>query len=525
MSLANGNDTPRVGQVLSWRASCAFLGVLALLAVLYGWIIYLSSVGDVWWELDVVNSFRMWGVDDSYRYYLIRDILNFPNYFSWSYTLPVQLVFDGSLSALLGQNIAALRAVHGAIYLLSLYVLTRSLMKLTRHWQLALSAMLLLGLIPFCLFVSISFYAESYMVVLVVLMLAAQINQRDNLLLVLASVSPLTRPEGIFFLAAVGLYFLAQKDFKRVLLVGFPITMYFLWMLATSGWDQFVEWRAHFVQVQLITRETVPALQDAGNIWRMFGMLFLAPVFLSPLNKKIHPLWPLVLATVLWFLFWARNILVGEGNYEARYFVPLVPVLVVMWVAGVDFLASLLSRFTRKYVSVVACGLLFIITLYSFVVQQTHIQFYVKLLFTEEALPLAALAQLPVKTSPDFLKGRQGLMEAIYHGVSEDNPYQVDRLLLSTSFARLFYYLDPRKVPPDVEVGFAPTRSHDLIYKQPTKIFAMFGGERQRYAYFDFFPPELGGPLAVFVGNIEYVAPIRIYGDVPLYLFRYESFQ
>src|SRR5690554_3593638 len=80
--------------VPSRRASRLLIAMFALLALLYAWIIYMTSVGDIWWELDVVNSFRMWGVDDSYRFYIIRDAFNHASYFSWSYTLPLQLFVD-----------------------------------------------------------------------------------------------------------------------------------------------------------------------------------------------------------------------------------------------------------------------------------------------------------------------------------------------------------------------------------------------------------------------------------------------
>lgn len=510
--------------VPSRRASRLLIAMFALLVLLYAWIIYMTSVGDIWWELDVVNSFRMWGVDDSYRFYIIRDAFNHASYFSWSYTLPLQLFFDGGLAVILSDNIAVLRAIHGGIYLLSLFFLAHSLLRLSPRWPLAWSAVLMLGLIPFCLFISISFYAEAYMMSFVVLMLVARINQRDNLLLVLAAISPLTRPEGIFFLGAVGLYFLVKKDLKRALLAGMPIGVFFAWMLSTSGWTQFVEWREHFGQVQSVIREIVPEQTNVHNVWKMFGGWLLLPVLLSLFNSKLRPLWPLLLATGLWFVYWTLNIIVGGGNYEARYFVPVVPVLVVMWALGLDWLYTLLSGYPGRRVAASGCALLFAATLSFFVLQQTHIRFYLEQRFTEDPLPLASLAQMPLRTTPETVRSRQGLMRAIYHAVSEENPYQVDRLLFSSSFARLYYYMDPEKVPRNVMVGFAPTRSDDLIYKTPNRVFAMFGSPN-RYAYFDFFPPELGGPLAVFVGNIEHVAPIRIYGDVPLYLFRYQSYQ
>lgn len=505
------------------RQFCILLtALLTALAAGYGLIIYLTSVGNNWWLLDVFNNVRIWGMDDAYRFFLTSQAFSRSQYFNWSYLLPLQPLLDGGLSAISGHNIVIMRAVHGGLYLLALGVFGRCVSGWLHSARLGLLSVLLLGIIPACLFVALSFYAESYMQVLTIAIIWAFLTRRDNWLCGLVAVAVLLRPEALFLVLSMGLYFVQRRDWRRAVAVFIPGFIYLLVVLATCGWGNFVDWRTHFSVVQRLNVKHFELFTNAFNIVHVWTGWVLVPAAVGLCSRRVWRLWPLLLAAALWGALWVYNILVGYGTFEPRYFASITPVVVLLWAAGLAQGGAWLSAFWRPVWRTAAAGLLMVTTLGVFAFQQVSINFYVTSLFSADPLPLSI-----IKTTTPRLGGRafvpykQALFKTLYKAASPINAQRVQTLMIASKFTWIFYFLEADRLAADVRVAFAPTNSAAPLYRWPTHVFAMFGSGA-RYGYYDFQPYQPDLKSAVYIGRFERVRPDRLFADVPLYLLSYQ---
>lgn len=496
--------------------------LLSFLGCLYGFVIYLTTVGNNWWILDVFNNIRIWGMDDAYRFFLTSQAFSHPDYFNWSYLLPVQPVLDGGLSLISGHNIVFMRALHAGFYVIALGVFGRCVRDWLQSPRLGLLSALLLGLIPTCLFVAISFYAESYMQLLTIGIIWAFIYRRHNLLCALAGIAVLLRPEALFFVLSIGLYFALRRDWRRALAVFAPGCVYFLIILATCGWANFVGWREHFSAVQLMNVKHFSLFTNAFGIIDVWTGWMLVPAAIGLCCRRVWGLWPLLLAAALWAALWVYNILIGHGVFEARYFASITPVVVLLWAEGLALLGTWLRRFVRPVWIAVLAGLLVMLTITTFALQQVSVQFYATNLFDPKPLPFSTIkATTPRLGGSTFEPYKKELFKTLYKATSPVNAQRVQTLMISTKFAWIFYFLEPNRLADDVIIAFAPTNSAAPLYKWPTNVFAMYGSGA-RYGYYDFQPYRAGARSALYVGRFERVRPDRLFADVPLYLLSYQ---
>jgi hypothetical protein len=512
--------------LFSRRADKATLTAILVFTVsLYLWLIYMTSWGNRWWFLDTVDNVLMLGsVDDAYRFFIIRGAFLHLSYYNWSYIFPLQLVMDGGLSWLLHHNLFVMRLIHGWLYLLSLVSMIFSVMAVTRNRFLSFSSFLLLALMPACLFISFSFYAEAWMVVIVIWLIYAFAHDDPWLIVALSGLGSLTRPGGAWFAGFIALYFFLRKQYTKAVLALTPLAIYLFWVVVSAGWQNFKHWREVFTSMRTQANSAlIQSMMDPWSLFFSYGLVFFTFVALGLCNKKAWRFWPLILATAYWIWHWMHDAWMGHGKMEARYFVPIAPVLVLLWACGMEWLWQQCRKMPKRHIRI-AASLIVLITLTGFLMQQAQINYVLGNLL-HGRLPGWKQVEYGIgTTNPGYQQVRQEIINLVYRATAPSTPDRVDTILLPSSSSWLFYYLDPQQIPPDVTLGYVPDfdaqkQGLDIL----NNVYAQFG-EGSRYALYDFYPPRPGEKLALYIGYMRGVKPSRvIMNSVPVYLFAYQS--
>ena len=505
-----------------WRwVLCA---AVLLLPALYCLLAWLASGGDVWWHIDVVgNSAIYWG-DDAYRLFLARAALLNGDAYWFSFVLPVVLLLDHLvvlLSAdqlLLARFIKALLATGGLVLLWQ----AGRMMNIARGMLLV--ALALLALMPLYFFVSMSFYGEAWLCLLVCVAIWLHGRGHGLAMLWLVGLFPLVRPEGLLFVLSLVAVVWFSAERRRAWIPLLPGTLYFIAInVAGPGILDYIAWRGRMEDVYIATGDWY------GTGWEQFPRVFFIPWLVvgaaGLLTLPMRGLAGFSVASVsIFLLFSLFAFLFGTASFEARYMLSALPMLALGVAAALDYASQWLRG------AAVAKGVI-----------HTVISVFVILCLQAQARSVLGIERVVsdwIKTGkiPEDVRQAPFSVGTYFHGIStwgldkdRELASVVTRMVntnrdirtLMVGNIQLFYHLDPQSLPEYLRVVFVPVPSFRMVPALGGDIAAGYFATYPFSGYFRLGPPVPGAAQLLYVDRL--VADGYPYhwkvGESDIYLF------
>jgi hypothetical protein len=488
-------------------SSAIFLGVFGFYLV-FAWLV--SGPGD-WLGLDVVDGRKLFFIDDPHRFFRAQTAFQDPELYNWNFYLPVALLFDGILSALLGNNIFLIRVFHALLATTALFLLYRSGAHLGLRRHTLLCALAVAGFMPLYFVAYISFFGQVWLAFLVVLAILFLVKGWQLALAAVISVFPLVRPEGIFFTFSFALYFALRREWLCFMIIGFPGFVYLIWLLVSLDHPSiYFRWRTEWRDMLNAAVGDVKA-RPPWHIVSTFNLFWFLPSALMLISKPVRPIWPISLGAFIWVAYFFALYPFGLNSYLASYFLFLVPVLTLGWAVALQYIASTLP----EHVGVRALPMIL-----SVVVLAEH-SFQLDRIRDS----LGVEGRWPVDARPINLpEGMDGLTKSArehYHDIldvlyREQENRPAPELLMIQDY-RFFYFLDPDKLRPGMKVVYLTTSAAEAITLLPGLFFSMRPDDNQ-YSYFRLNNRPYTSERTAF-----YLGDLRLAGWQPVVAREFES--
>ncbi|HEX4937763.1 MAG TPA: hypothetical protein VFX11_03755, partial [Candidatus Kapabacteria bacterium] len=322
-----------------WRWRAAIFSVLAL-SSFYGVIISLVHGDGAWIYVDHVAETNVYWGDDAYRWFLARSAWIKPDIYWFNFSLPAWVFLDGVVATLSQGDLLSARYIKAMLSAFSVFLVYRTCLGLQLARWSALGAALLLAVMPLYFFVGMSFYGESWLLVLVAASAFCHVYGHKRLFLLATAVMPLVRPEGIFFVLVFSAIFLYQRKWRELAaLLSFGF-VFFISIFIFSDIDSFLGWRveaAKIYQKQGMSYGWTPI--SAG-----FFDIFPAPLFVFSLIGMFMPkgrsLRGFYFGVALVVGHWIYTVSGNRGLIEPRYFVATMPVFMLAFAVFLDGLPA-----------------------------------------------------------------------------------------------------------------------------------------------------------------------------------------
>ncbi|WP_111657951.1 hypothetical protein [Isoalcanivorax indicus] len=485
----NKNNNPQV------RTQRLFLAILFTAFFTYALLAWITSGPVNGWMLDFIDGWRLFHIDDAYRFFLVRSAWSNPDLYHWSYVQPVALLVDGTLSLLTGGNLLLMRISHAAAGAATLLMLWQTARHLDIRPATMLPALLILAFMPVYAFGFLSFNAENWLAFFFSLTLLALASQRLLTAVLLCSLLPLIRPEGIMPLASLALYLLYLRRWRLVLALLAPGMIYALWLLVALPQPlEYINWRLTFRDI--LNRASDDELRRPWRLFSTFNPLWLAPALLAPWHAGFRQLMPVTVGAAAWLLLLVGLVVAQLSFFEARYLLSILPLLTLAWAAGMQVL---LSRLPTPGPMRHAIPLVLAIL----IVGEHLLQFDpVKHRLGDRRYPVAGIPAV----LPDFLPRRtqreaaaDQLAEQL-HQLTHDEPRITQILVFNEDF---FYSLSPGRLRPGVRVVYAPTSETAAGLLLDGGIYGIHPGAPQHNLYFFDAPHPNARHLLVYVGYLD----------------------
>mgnify|MGYP000474681068 CR=1 FL=1 len=306
-----------------------YLWLLAFSTVffVYVYIAWITQPGDHVRVIDFMDHFPAFNGDDSYRYFFYRQAFTNLDLYSWNYILPVPLVLDGMILALFGDDVFLARTSHAFFAFVSLYFLYRTQRVLGVGTNLAATSVIIIALMPVYALYSMSFYAESWFVFFITLVWLLFASKKYFSAALVASLLPLIRPDGFFFLVPIFLFFIYKGKFKEFLALGFLGSVYFVWLVFSLGAENFGDyflWRKTYREY--VNHIRIPEVEYWYGFFVTFNFFWYFPVFIEAVKTKWKsPVFILAISTIFVVAILLLTSFLGFGYYEPRYFIVFFP--------------------------------------------------------------------------------------------------------------------------------------------------------------------------------------------------------
>lgn len=492
--------------------------LLAIVAVLYAVLAWLACGRDEWWLLGVIDGQQLFAIDDAYRFYLAKTAWLDPDLYAWNYVLPGPVLADGTLASLTGGNLYLMRTLHVVAACATLGFTWHAGVRLGAS-RLAMSVSTsLLALMPLFAFVFLSFYGETWLTLALAAALYCFASGRERSAALLFALLPLLRPEGIFFIAPLGLHYLLRRRFDLLALLGGPGFLYALHLLyALDSIAAYGDWRLELARILANVHDS--GLRRAAGFLDSFNALWVLPAIAGLFTAPLRRWWPLWSGALLWLLWTVVSIGRGLSYHEARYLLSLLPVLAIGWPF---FFVAVARRWPGKNPQAAATALLLALSLFVTLEHFRQID-PVKAAWGNQRWPVPGLpaARDYVGTlSARAIGVRAATADAVANMVA-GNP-AIDRVLVTST--EVFYHLDPR-IQARARVVYVPINEAVAARWLDGRFFGMFPGGSQ-YAYYRLRAPRPDDRhLALYVGTLEGagVAPVFRQGNYAIYLVGFEA--
>jgi len=486
------------------RTNFWFVFLVVSLIAFYCGIAWLARGEYQWWYIDFVADANVYWGDDSYRYFLAKTAFRNPDVYWFNFVLPLAVFFDGVLTTISNESLYYSRALKSFPLVLSVFLVYFTCLKLDvkRVWAFLSAGML--AFFPLYVFVSLSFYGESWLVFFICLALFLLADKKMRAAALVIGLMPLIRGESIGFVASFSLFALLQRDRKLLFWALAPGSIYFCLITTIGpGLQNFLGWRLNVADVF----EAV-GIWYGGEIERVFDVLYLPWLLIAVpalFLKEARPIWPCAIGA---FYIVARLLIAVEldrSSLEPRFFLGVIPVLVVGLALGLNKLNSFCGSGQKaiccRVMSVGFMGLLLFLHVSSVHVANELIDYVAR---NGELPPSVADAPLEMGT---YFKKADSETVAGYREYAEIAMQMLERnpavTTLMVSESSVLYFLDPKRIPRHVKVVFA-------LFGWPTLRPVMEGDVTTGYfphppfsAYFALGLPKEGESLLLYLDDMK----------------------
>lgn len=432
-----------------------------LLFLFYSAIAWLKFGGDSWWHVDTVaGTMVSWG-DDAYRFFLARQAWTNPELYWFNFALPGFVVLDG-LVATLGDGILfranLIKAFLATVSVWFVYAASRhaGAGKLSA-WVSAL----IFALLPNYFFTALSFYGEAWFTVLIAGALYLHCSGRGRAALWVIALMPLVRAEGIWLVAAFSLWHAWRRDWAGFVIPGALGGLYFLLLVTIGpGISDFLAWRSGISEVYSAAGDyyesEISRIFDAYSItWLLLG----SAALLLRGTSILRLYW--VAAAIIFIYYMARlGQIPGAGHaaFEARYIASIAPVVAVGFSLACDALAERAGRLRMKGLPPTV-----VISLALWIFSRHALSVDAPAAITHHIGKTGRLPEI-IRQRPEWpgayffgleqrhLKSYRELADFVVTMLNEES--DIDTLVVGN--VRLFYFLDPARIPDRVRVVFPP---------------------------------------------------------------------
>lgn len=474
--------------------------VCATLLLGYCLLAYLASGGDTWWHIDFVYRNNIFWGDDAYRFFLVRSAWHEPDLYFFNFLLPGQLVLDGILTSLAGDDLLGTRYLKAVLAVAAVAAIYRASLRLGAAKGVAMASAALLALLPLYAFVAMSFYGESWLLVLVCFALYAFVCGRPTLGAFIVALMPLVRIEGLAFVIPLCAMGVLRRDWRMVFL---PASLGFVYLLLVIGVGPgikgFLGWRA-------VTGEVYRAAETyfGGNLDRFAAMLsvsWLAFASIGYFSRANHHLLPFLGGAWLLIAFSLFSLINDMASFEPRYVVAAMPVFALGFALSGKLV---LDHFrTRRHGGWALPGLV----VFAFVLGWQNLASSFSVQQLQMALKgsgsrVALADELERGTSRSTQRELDGYRE-LAKVVTQMTHVNPDIETLVVAKVMLFYFLDPAELPARVTVVWPLSQWKGLIpLLGGDKSLGYFG--RSPYAgVFPLAPPVEGEAQVLYVDEVS----------------------
>lgn len=489
---------------------------LLLLGLLYLWLAWVTSGQADLWILTTIDGAQLYTIDDAYRYYLARTAWLDPDLYHWNYVLPVALLADGVPSLLTGGDLFAMRAMHipGALATLWFTWQAGSNLGIQSRWMLP--SVFLLALMPLYAFVFLSFYGEAWMTLFLMAGVWCLTSDRYRLAALCFSLLPLIRPEGIYFVVPLGLWWLAKRQWQPLVVLGAPGFIYSLYLLARlDALADYTAWRLALMSI--LHQGDHPALYQTTGFFSAFNPLWTLPALLGVAVATTRKILPVYLGAIIFFAVLLSLVFARQALHEARYYVCLLPLVAI---ANAAFWADCANRFHvwQRHFFVLFLALTMLITAEHFL-QLDPVKYS------------AGNRRWPVSGMPSGTRYFPALSEAANQRRADiaiavksivENDERIDRVLIQNT--EIFYHLAPDLGVP---VSYVPTNEY-VAESRAAGLFYGMHSHDDHHAFYRLRRPTFSDQnLAIYVGSLsgKALTPLYTTGVFSVYLVAYEERQ
>jgi len=494
------NKLVRTGFFFEKRGWLLFL-LSALLVFFYIIIAWVARGDEQWWYIDFVNGANVYWGDDSHRYYLARSAWLNSDIYWFNFVLPLAIFLDAILTTISSDSLFVARALKSLPLVASLFFLYFSCRNLgvKRSWSFL--AVGLLAFTPIYVFVSLSFYGESWFVFFVSVTLLFLSQKKLFLAAVVIGLMPLVRIESLDFVATFAIFTWLRKDFRAFLTVFAPGTVYFLLIVtAGPGVEVFLSWRFEMMKVYQGV-----GLWYGGEPVEIFDILFFPWLLLAVYGlflKEARPIWVISVGVALIILHVILTLIFETGSLEPRFLVVAFPVMTIGFALALSRIEILLSNIKNATLAFSSVAIFFI--LYSNI-YSIHVVKEIVTYFSENYAFPESVREDPLNIETYFRRADKEKVSGYreYANVAmemiEKNP-EISTLVVSDP--NVLYFLDPNRIQGKAVLVFAlfgwktlsPVIQGDLTYG--------YFAQPPFSSYFHIDMPENGKELLLYLDSM-----------------------
>lgn len=474
------------------------------LALLYAAVISVLRGNGEWPYVDFISYRSIFWGDDAYRWFLARSAWINSDIYWFNFSLPAWVLLDGTVASLSHQDLLHARWIKSGLTAFSVFCVYQTCLNLNVSRVAAFFGGLLLSCMPLYFMVGMSFYGESWQIVLVSLAMLLYSSQYRKTALLVVAAMPLVHPEGLYFVIVLAL--LALRDriwFEAVAPISFGF-LYFLLLISISpDLHAFFQWRIDAAKMY----KTQGQFYGWGgiNMFQVFFIPWLVASVLGTTRARARPLIGFYVGSFLAIAGSLKSIFENNAFFEPRYYTPMMPALMIGFSVFVDEVKEgSFGCWARKRWKPIAT--LMMVSTLAFQLGTLSVLKKAIVMGLKDAMnPFEYLSTDPAKggrlyglsvTEKEKLKEYAKVVEEMLQANPDIRTLIVNNVLI-------FYFLDPRTVPASVNVVIPIFNRSQMArfmrgdeaagYFAEAPYFAHFNlndprSERYKILYLDSFP-------------------------------------
>lgn len=470
----------------------------------------------------LIESSNLLGIDDAFRFHLSRYAFSGIEIYSWDYVLPISTSIFGLIVSITEDSIFISRMIIIFISFTGYALLYLAIKKAEIRTKHTIPALLILILMPVQIAMSMSFYGESLLVFCMSLTAYLFLSRRYTASAITASLLPLIRPEGIFLLAPISVYFILKKRTRDFIITGAAgfIFLIFLITYFSGEISLLTDWR---LEVRKVWKTfLMPNSQMLTGPISTYNIFWVIPGIYGCTLTPVRKYWPIWLGAYLWAAFYMYLVQADMASYESRYLCAAFPATTLGFAAFLNYgLERIKSRLSLYGDSIFYIGA----GLTVFILAEHFLQ------LDPIRAPLTGGNRLPI---PGMQVMNQGFYR--YTETEMDNLRRAAKKIesLSTTFKEIdsiivydyviFYFLTRKTISTGVQIELAPVSQPISNIATGGSIFSYSQNDR-RFNYYNFSDPrEPSQGLAIYVGPLEsdFLLPEYTYGNHSIYVVGYQ---